>query len=126
MPSLVHAFLHDLRIFSSLARAQDWVFVTLCFTFILFGFYRVVEILDSSIRSGLKRIFAFLHIVGVLFFGLSVLWTVVDLKAVRQMMILPFFGISFLILAGLHIYLALLRRVRNSSTSGDSDPNMSP
>ena len=112
MRSLIRAFSQDLRFFPGLAHWQDWVYFGFVILFVLFGLYRVVEIFDSPTRTWLKRAFVVLHILGVLTFGFAFIWTVMDLKSTRQSLILPFFAGSFVTLAPLHIYLALLNRVR--------------
>jgi len=112
--SYIRAFSQDLRLFPGLAHWQDWLYVGFVIVFVLFGLYRVVEVLEYPMKTWRKNLFVVLHIGGVIAFGLAFLWTVLDLRSTRQNMILPFFAGSFLILAPLHIYLALLNRVRST------------
>ena len=112
----IHHFYRDGIYFGIKGQWLDFLLVTFAMGFGLAGFYRVVEIKDASFSKNKQILLGSLHIIGVGLFTFAFLWTIMDVRSLRQLEILPFFLTGFLILTPLHIFLALHARIRREKS----------
>lgn len=114
----IHHFYRDGIYFGIKGQWLDFLLVAFAMGFGLFGCYRVVEVRDAALSQKKRILLGALHLLGVGLFTFAFLWTIMDVRSLRQLEILPFFLSGFLILTPLHIFLALHARVRREKSLG--------
>jgi len=111
---LVYNFLHA-------DRVSFWIGIAVLIfavAFAVVGVLRWVEFNEFGFAPVKKRILVLMHILGCLIFSLGFILLALDTNKDQNMLVGATFASAMVLLFPAHIYLGLLRRIRNKQKMG--------